>query len=88
MAIFLHGGVYQTIRQPAVQGQNGYCDREIECLKAQAKRDRIWQRRFWEHAIRDPEDFNRHVDYIHWNPVKHGHVQRVGEWPYRRFTGT
>jgi putative transposase len=45
----------------------------------------LWQRRFWEHAIRDPEDFNRHVDYIHWNPVKHGHVRRVVEWPYSTF---
>jgi putative transposase len=42
----------------------------------------IWQRRFWEHRIRDEEDFARHVDYIHWNPVKHGHVQRAIDWPW------
>jgi putative transposase len=40
----------------------------------------LWQRRFWEHLIRDQDDFNRHVDYIHWNPVKHGWVQRVRDW--------
>ncbi|MBI4964085.1 MAG: transposase [Desulfomonile tiedjei] len=45
----------------------------------------IWQRRFWEHLIRDDEDFNRHVDYIHWNPVKHGWVRRVGDWPHSSF---
>jgi putative transposase len=45
----------------------------------------IWQRRFWEHVIRDENDYNRHVDYIHWNPVKHGLVQRVSDWPYSTF---
>ena len=45
----------------------------------------IWQRRFWEHLIRDQEDFNRHVDYIHWNPVKHGWVSRVADWPHSSF---
>jgi putative transposase len=42
----------------------------------------VWQRRFWEHAIRDQDDRLRHVDYIHNNPVKHGHCSRVDEWPY------
>lgn len=42
----------------------------------------IWQRRFWEHQIRDDEDFARHVDYIHFNPVKHGWVLRARDWPY------
>jgi len=37
----------------------------------------VWQRRFWEHVIRDERDFERHADYIHFNPVKHGHVRRV-----------
>ena len=45
----------------------------------------IWQRRFWEHFIRDEQDFERHLDYIHYNPVKHGHVRTVGEWPYSSF---
>lgn len=42
----------------------------------------IWQRRYWEHLIRDENDFERHVDYIHYNPVKHGYVHRASEWPY------
>ena len=51
-----------------------------------AKREKgIWQRRYWEHAIRDDVDFERHVDYIHFNPIKHGHVTRVRDWPYSSF---
>jgi len=45
----------------------------------------IWQRRYWEHAIRDDTDLDRHVDYIHFNPVKHGHVKRVADWPHSSF---
>ena len=45
----------------------------------------IWQRRYWEHLIRDERDYERHVDYIHYNPVKHGYVQRVADWPYSTF---
>jgi putative transposase len=41
----------------------------------------IWQRRYWEHLIRDEIDLARHVDYIHWNPVKHGHAARAVDWP-------
>jgi putative transposase len=40
----------------------------------------IWQRRYWEHTIRDESDFARHVDYVHINPVKHGLVKRVRDW--------
>jgi putative transposase len=42
----------------------------------------IWQRRYWEHQIRNDFDFARHVDYIHYNPVKHGYVEYAEEWPY------
>lgn len=42
----------------------------------------IWQRRFWEHLIRDELDYARHVDYIHYNPVKHGYVDNPTDWPY------
>jgi len=47
------------------------------------KRERgIWQRRYWEHQIRDDVDLARHIDYIHFNPVKHEHVTVPAEWPY------
>ena len=45
----------------------------------------LWQRRFWEHWIRDETYFERHVNYIYYNPVKHGYVKRVIEWPYSTF---
>jgi putative transposase len=45
----------------------------------------LWQRRFWEHTIRDERDFERHVDYILFNPVKHGLVARVRDWPHSLF---
>lgn len=45
----------------------------------------LWQRRFWEHQIRDDADFARHADYIHWNPVRHGLVNRAVDWPYSTF---
>jgi putative transposase len=45
----------------------------------------LWQRRFWEHWLRDQNDFNQHVDYIHFNPVKHGWVKRVADWPHSSF---
>lgn len=45
----------------------------------------VWQSRFWEHTIRDEQDFNRHLDYIHYNPLKHGYVNRVKDWPYSSF---
>jgi putative transposase len=45
----------------------------------------LWQRRFWEHTVRDESDFARHIDYVHFNPVKHGLVQRVRDWPYSSF---
>ena len=48
-----------------------------------SKRERgIWQRRFWEHQIRDDQDLQQHVDYIHFNPVKHSYVLNASDWPY------
>ncbi|MES9955864.1 MAG: transposase [Sedimenticola sp.] len=45
----------------------------------------IWQRRYWEHLIRDERDFQAHMDYVHINPVKHGLAERVVDWPYSTF---
>jgi putative transposase len=45
----------------------------------------LWQRRFWEHTMRDDNDLARHVDYIHCNLVKHGLVLHVAEWPHSSF---
>jgi putative transposase len=61
---------------------------KAELLTATRSKNRettIWRRRFWEHLIRDEDDFRRHADYIHFNPVKHGLVDKVRNWPYSTF---
>ena len=45
----------------------------------------LWQERFWDHLIRDEDDLNRHMDYVHYNPVKHGHVLSPGDWAYSTY---
>jgi putative transposase len=45
----------------------------------------LWQRRYWEHTISNEDDFRHHVDYIHFNPVKHGWVKQVADWPNSSF---
>jgi len=45
----------------------------------------IWQRRFWEHRVRDEHDLQKHVDYIHYNPVKHGLVKCLEDWPWSTY---
>jgi putative transposase len=49
------------------------------------RRRAVWQPRFWEHTIRNERDFGNHLDYIHYNPVKHGYVSRPQDWPYSSF---
>jgi putative transposase len=59
---------------------------ELLSPSRQRKSERgLWQRRYWEHTIRDERDFEHHCDYIHFNPVKHGHARTVHEWPYSSF---
>jgi len=50
------------------------------------RRRTVWQPRFWEHTIRDEQDFTNHLDYIHFNPVKHGQAASPREWPYSSFS--
>ena len=53
--------------------------------KTKHRESTLWQRRYWEHLIRDDQDFERHMDYLHYNPVKHGWVASVRDWPYSSF---
>ncbi len=58
------------------------------CVSLSNRRHRnrgVWQRRFWEHTLRDESEFIDFCDYIHFNPVKHGYVRRVADWPYSTF---
>lgn len=63
--------------------------REVANKRGLLKNERgeyaIWQRRFWEHTVRNSADLQRCVDYVHFNPVKHGLVQAVKDWPYSSF---
>ena len=60
---------------------------EVEVSDGRKKKgDRgIWQARYWEHTIRDSDDFDRCLDYIHWNPVKHGYVSTPSQYPWSTF---
>lgn len=69
------------------QIKSGFCrqlpDLEKRSSARVARRERgIWQRRFWEHLITDDDDLGHHIDYIHFNPVKHGHASCATAWPY------
>ncbi|WP_460841633.1 REP-associated tyrosine transposase [Noviherbaspirillum agri] len=56
---------------------------EVIRRSREIKRERgVWQRRYWEHQIRDDDDLEMHVAYIHFNPVKHGYVRRAADWPH------
>jgi putative transposase len=57
----------------------------VSSIRAAKGERGIWQRRYWEHTIRDDEDYARHVDYVHINPLKHGLVTRVADWPHSSF---
>ncbi len=83
-----------SLRWRAIKGEFSRCLRRQgganPSIKPSASRHirgetAIWQRRFWEHLIRDEKDFKRHLDYIHFNPVKHGLVDSVIDWPWSSF---
>ena len=60
--------------------------RQINTVTNDRNERGIWQRRCWEHVIRDEDDWCRHVDYIHYNPVKHHLVEKTGDWPWSSFS--
>ncbi|HFE37925.1 MAG TPA: transposase, partial [Gammaproteobacteria bacterium] len=59
---------------------------EIPESRRNKREKAVWQRRFWEHTIKSEEDWQNHMDYIHYNPVKHGLVSKVKDWPYSSFS--
>lgn len=60
-------------------------DAEQSASRRKKQEQPIWQRRFWEHTVRDEEEFAALCDYIHYNPVKHGHARCPHAWPYSSF---
>jgi len=74
---------YWVSENGASENDAPYADAKAQ--RGNARRDgeaNVWQRRFYEHTIRDEDDWGRHVDYIHWNPVKHGLVKRPQDWKW------
>ena len=63
----------------------GGCDVPVSASRMKRGERGVWQRRFWEHLISDQSDFTRHMDYIHYNPVKHGHVKCPHQWEHSSF---
>ena len=66
-----------------------HCDPALRAVPDAARTKKgeqaVWQHRYWEHCLRDEEDFRRHLDYVHFNPVKHGYVSCARDWRYSSF---
>ncbi|HPG38781.1 MAG TPA: transposase [bacterium] len=73
-------GLFSKKYQPEINDYIKKCDSRIKKQEAT-----FWQRRFWEHYIRDEDDFEKHFDYIHYNPVKHGYVKNPIDWEWSTF---
>jgi len=63
----------------------GGVEQSVTDAQRQRNEHGVWQRRYWEHTVKDEDDLDRHFDYIHYNPVKHGHVECPQDWPYSSF---
>ncbi|MDA1014445.1 MAG: hypothetical protein O3A00_08340 [Planctomycetota bacterium] len=83
----LHGPEWRRIKGEFTESYLGAGGVELPVSESRSKRKErgIWQRRYWEHVVRDEDDLKRCVDYIHWNPKKHGSVTRVRDWEYSSF---
>jgi putative transposase len=66
---------------------SGGCEGLASSSRRRHRERGVWQRRFWERTVRDEDDFVRCLDYIHWNPVKHGLVARPKDYPWSSFHG-
>jgi putative transposase len=82
----LDGACQGSLTRGAELHKNGARSAPYDSPSRQRRNEgRVWQRRFWEHTIRDQKDLKMCVDYLHWNPVKHGHVSSVTNWPFSTF---
>lgn len=76
---------WSLIKREFSRSCNDECKGELSASRVARKELAVWQHRFWEHEIRDEEDFERHADYIHYNPVKHGVAKLPSAWEYSSF---
>ncbi len=65
--------------------QNGGLEQPVSESRVKYRNRGVWQRKFWEHAIKDEDEFQTYFDYIHWNPVKHGYVNSPANWLHSSF---
>ena len=65
--------------------KQGHAEQSVSWARRRERRCGVWVPRFWEHTIRDENDFRRHMDYIHFNPVKHAHASCPHAWPSSSF---
>jgi putative transposase len=80
------GAKYRTLQEDGALGtHHGGRDMPVSASRTGRGERGVWQRRFWEHLIRDQDDFARHMDYIHYNPVKHGYAVCPHEWEHSSF---
>jgi putative transposase len=61
------------------------CEHPVSVARQRERRRGVWQPRYWEHTLENEDEFERHFDYIHWNPVKHRYVRCPHEWPHSSF---
>ena len=82
-----HGGTDYSIRWSLIKTRftKTLIEKGLRIRRRRKNERRLWQPRFWEHVIRDDADLSRHIDYIHFNPVKHGLTDRVSAWPHSSF---
>lgn len=78
---------WRLIKARVTQQLGGaYRNPEAMTVRRQAKgQGSLWQHRYWEHCLRDEADVRQHLDYLHFNPVKHGLVSSAAEWPWSSF---
>ena len=76
---------WSLIKREFTRSCHEACKGELSASRIARKEQAVWQHRFWEHEIRDEEDFERHADYIHYNPVKHGMANMPAAWEYSSF---
>ena len=77
---------WNMVKQLTSKGARAFHDEtRLNVSRLQRREASVWQRRFWEHQVRDDADFARCMDYVHFNPVKHGLVDRVVDWEFSTF---
>ncbi|HUP93220.1 MAG TPA: transposase [Solimonas sp.] len=80
-----YSGRWSRIKRYVSAGAVGVPEHARTSSRIAKRESGFWQRRFWEHTIRDEADWRNHMDYIHFNPVKHGLVQSASDWPHSSF---